>query len=60
MNKGQMEKIEEVVSVETHYKVHCNIKKNIVNSLSSRDFPNLGFHIKYLCLFVVLIIPPPI
>ena len=38
MKKKQIEKIEEIVSTETRYTVHCNLKKKIVNSLSSRDF----------------------
>ena len=43
MKKRQIEKIEEIVSTETHYRVYCNLKKNIMNSLSSRDFSQSRF-----------------
>jgi len=46
-------KIEEIVSTTTYYRVHCNLKKKIVNSLSSFVvFPNLGFHVNFLSLSV--------
>jgi len=51
MKKGQIEKIKNIVSTETHYRVHCNIKTKIKNFLSSLViFPNLSFHCQFNCV----------